>query len=180
MPLTEDGVTIALELLNSWDELVDPPELLRDAETLRRWLSSHGFDAGSITEEDVPKARELRARLTAPFDARSEAEAVDLLNDLLAELGTPPRLERSSAGWRLRCWPREDGLRAVGALGAFALLEAIRDLGWERFGRCEGAPCRCLYVDRSRNRSRRYCCRLCADRIAQARHRSRKRSAATP
>jgi predicted RNA-binding Zn ribbon-like protein len=56
---------------------------------------------------------------------------------------------------------------------------AIQTEGWERFGVCDALPCRCVYIDRSRNRSRRYCCQLCADRVAAAayRERARERSA---
>ncbi len=181
MPLTESGrgtgLAVAVDLVNSWDEFVRPPELLRDVESLRTWLRWHGFEEAVrvVTEGDVPRARELRARLTRVFDASSEAESVAILNDLLAELGRPPRLERAAGGWRLRCWPDErEGLSSAVAYGALGLLEAIRDGGWERLGRCGGSPCRCVYVDRSRNRSRRYCCELCADRVAQAQHRRRR------
>jgi predicted RNA-binding Zn ribbon-like protein len=57
-----------------------------------------------------------------------------------------------------------------------SLLEAIRDDGWDRFGICAGAPCCCVFVDRSKNRSRRFCSDLCADRVAQALHRERRRA----
>jgi predicted RNA-binding Zn ribbon-like protein len=56
-----------------------------------------------------------------------------------------------------------------------ALLEAIQEHGWRRFGICEARPCRNVYVDRSRNRSRRYCSAACANRAAQAAHRARAR-----
>ena len=49
------------------------------------------------------------------------------------------------------------------------------DSGLTRFGRCLANPCRCVFVDRSRNRSRRYCCDLCADRANQAAARRRRR-----
>ena len=58
---------------------------------------------------------------------------------------------------------------------AAALLVAIQTEGWERFGVCDALPCRCVYLDRSRNRSRRYCCQLCADRIAAAAYRERSK-----
>ena len=33
---------------------------------------------------------------------RNESEAVDLLNELAREYGTPPQLERANGAWRLR------------------------------------------------------------------------------
>jgi ABC-type dipeptide/oligopeptide/nickel transport system ATPase component len=56
---------------------------------------------------------------------------------------------------------------------AAALLVAVQTDGWERFGVCDALPCRCVYLDRSRNRSRRYCSQLCADRVAAAHYRDR-------
>ena len=179
MPLSEqrgNGAAIAVDLVNSWDEFDVPPELL-DARWLGRWLAWHGFEraAGLLGDADVPRARELRGRLERAFDAADVDEAVGILNALVDELGTPPRLERTPAGWELRAWPDEEaGLDSVVARGALGLLEAIRDLGWTRFGRCSGTPCRCVFVDRSRNQSRRYCCGLCADRVAQAAYRRRR------
>ena len=181
MPLTKlgrgGGVALAVDLLNSWDELDDPPELL-DERWLRRYLSWHGYEraAAAVGAEDVPAARELRERLRRAFDASAEEDAVAELNDLLRERGGPPRLEREGRRWRFRYGPDEDeGLGFLAPVTALGLLEVIRDDGLSRFGRCVAAPCRCVYVDRSRNRSRRYCCELCADRANQAAARRRRR-----
>jgi Putative stress-induced transcription regulator/CGNR zinc finger len=181
MPLTHSGrgtgAAVAVDLVNSWDEYPHVQELL-DAEFLHRWLSWHGFEqtARQVGDEDVPRARELRARLTSVFDAPDESRAVALLNELVAELGTPPRLELLDHDWRMRSWPDETaGVDAAVAYAAVGLQETIRDAGFERLGRCDGAPCRCVYVDRTRNRARRYCCQWCANRVAQARHRQRER-----
>jgi len=181
MPLSRqrgDLAAIAVDLVNSWDEYDDPPELL-SARWLRRWLAWHGLEAAAeaVSDDDVPRARELRDRLARVFDAADEDDAVERLNELAAELGTPPQLERGAGGWRLRSWPGEEaGVDGAVARAAVGLLEAIRDLGWGRFGRCDGAPCRCVYLDRSRNLSRRYCCHFCADRVAQAASRRRRRA----
>src|SRR3954452_5276400 len=180
MPLSEqrgEGVAIGVDLVNSWDELHREPELLSER-WLRRWLAWHRmYDAAEhVSEQDVARAQALRAPLAAAFDAPSEEEAVAALNGLLSQVGAPPRLERDAGRWGLRAWPAEESLDAAVARAALGLLEAIRDLGWARFGRCAGAPCRCVFVDRSRNRSRRFCCAMCSDRIAQAAYRRRKRA----
>jgi predicted RNA-binding Zn ribbon-like protein len=184
MPLTRDetrgsGLALAVDLVNTWDVLMPEPDLIDDLRDIRYWLDWHGLHeaAKQLQKEDVEGARALRSRFEAVFDAASEEDAVARLNELAREYGTPPQLERAGKSWRLRTWPDErEGLGAAAAYGTAGLLEALRDLGWRRFGRCAGAPCRCAFVDRSRNRTRRYCSNLCADRVAQAHYRARKKA----
>ena len=185
MPLTKlgrgGGVALAVDLLNSWDELEPDPELL-SPRYLRRYLEFHGYEAAAATvdEASVAPARALRERLREAFDAASEEDAVATLNALLAEHGRPPQLERAGREWRFRYGPDERaGIEFLAAPTALGLLETIREHGLSRFGRCKAHPCRCVFVDRSRNRSRRYCCDLCADRANQAAAR-RRRQAETP
>ena len=184
MPLTKleraTGAEMAVTLINSWDEYEPDPEHLRDADVLRRWFRGNGFPraADAVSDDDVSHARELRSRLTAAFDAPTQAEAVEALNALVEESGTAPRLEFDAGSWAFRSWPDEgEGLAFLAPYAALGLLEVIADGGWERFGRCAGSPCRCVFIDRSRNRSRRFCGELCADRVAQADYRRRRRRA---
>lgn len=183
MPLTRKGrgtgLALAVDLVNTWDELEPEPDLIEGVADVRTWLTWHGLDraARDAGEQDVDAVRALRTRFDAVFDAKDEAEAARLLNDLAGEYATAPQLERDGEGWRLRTWPDErDGLRFVAAYATAGLLDAFRTHGWARFGRCAGSPCRCAFVDRSRNRSRRYCTTLCGDRVAQASYRARKRT----
>ena len=185
MPLTElgrgGGIALAVDLLNSWDELEPDPDLL-SSRWLRRYLEFHGYEtaAAAVDEGRVAPARALRERLREAFDATSEEDAVATLNALLAEHGRPPQLERACGEWRFRYGPGEQtGIDFLAAPTALGLLETIREHGLSRFGRCKAHPCRCVFVDRSRNRSRRYCCDLCADRANQAAAR-RRRQAETP
>ena len=188
MPLTRDetrgsGLALAIDLVNTWDELEPEPDLIEGLQDVRTWLEWHGLPTGAkaLGEADVDRVRALRARFDRVFDADDEDEAASRLNELAREHGIPPVLERVGGSWRLRSWPDErEGLPAVAAYATAGLLAAFQELGWARFGRCAGAPCRCAFVDRSRNRSRRYCCTLCADRVAQAQYRSRKREASRP
>jgi predicted RNA-binding Zn ribbon-like protein len=92
----------------------------------------------------------------------------------LASAAVVQLVEDEDGRWRLSV----RGKHPLAALCAFGLLEGIREFGYSRFGICSGAPCRCVYVDRSRARARRYCSELCADRVNQARYRSRRRTRA--
>jgi predicted RNA-binding Zn ribbon-like protein len=188
MPLTSDetrgsGTAVAVDLVNTWDELHPEPDLIEGIDDVRTWLAWHGLTAaaGQVRDADVGRVRELRERLDRVFDAPDEETAADLLNELARDYGIAPQLERHGKGWRLRSWPDDDvGLPAVAAYAVAGLLATFQELGWRRFGRCAGSPCRCAFIDRSRNRTRRYCCTLCADRVAQAHYRARKRTSPAP
>jgi predicted RNA-binding Zn ribbon-like protein len=188
MPLTRDetrgsGLAVAIDLINTWDELEPEPDLIEGLTDVRTWLEWHGLSAAAkrMGEADVDRVRALRARFDRVFDADGEEAAANRLNELAHDYGTPPVLERAGGGWHLRSWPDEsEGLPAVAAYATAGLLAAFQELGWARFGRCAAGPCRCAFVDRSRNRSRRYCCTLCADRVAQAQYRARRREASRP
>src|SRR5205085_10035417 len=99
MPLTKlgrgGGIALAVDLLNSRDELDDPPELL-SVRWLRRYLEFHGFPgaAAGVGEPEVATARELRERLRRGFEAATVEEAVDALNEILRDFGEPPQLDR--------------------------------------------------------------------------------------
>jgi predicted RNA-binding Zn ribbon-like protein len=172
----DDPVALAIDVINTWDELEPEPELLQDVATLRRFLARRGFGAESNTAgaRELAELRALRDRLRVAFDVPDEETAVAFLNRILHESRAVPQLERDGRAWRFRfVGPLLDVLSAT---AASSLLEAIRVDGWDRFGRCAGSPCCCVFVDRSRNRSRRYCSTLCADRVAAAAYRSRRRS----
>ena len=72
MPLSEqrgEGVAIGVDLVNSWDELHDEPDILSER-WLRRWLAWHRmYDAAEhVSEGDLARARSCasgwRARST--------------------------------------------------------------------------------------------------------------------
>jgi predicted RNA-binding Zn ribbon-like protein len=62
---------------------------------------------------------------------------------------------------------------AAGA--AMGLAVRLADLGIDRFGVCQAAPCQGVFVDTSVNRTRRYCSDRCASRANVTAYRARKR-----
>jgi predicted RNA-binding Zn ribbon-like protein len=168
----DDPVRVAVDLANSWDVLADDPELLRAPSVLKGFLARRGYGNVRVNNRDLVRVRALRDSLRGAFTAEDEADAVRRLNRILRRSEARPEFAREGEEWRLR-WvgPVADSLASATAM---SLLEAIRDNGWERFGICAGAPCCCVFVDRSKNRSRRFCSHLCADRVAQALHRARR------
>jgi predicted RNA-binding Zn ribbon-like protein len=75
--------------------------------------------------------------------------------------------------------PTADLSAEVAALVLDALTHAMATGGPDRFGTCVGAPCACVYVDRTRAARQRFCCQLCNDRVAAAAYRSRRAASVT-
>jgi predicted RNA-binding Zn ribbon-like protein len=173
----KDSIGLAVSVANTWDVLNDPPELL-NVERLKILLRWFELDeaAAAATEADLTAIRDVRSRIRRAFEAESVEDAVVELNTLASRAGAVPQLERENGGWEFRYGVgRRTIAQELGGRSAVALLGVIEQGGWDRFGLCAAAPCCCVYVDRSRNRSRRYCCGLCADRATQAAARRRKR-----
>jgi predicted RNA-binding Zn ribbon-like protein len=174
-----DGIAFAVRLINTWDELEPDPECLGDVAFVRRFLDRHGLtDAGRVArDDDVEWLRDLRGRLTRAWDAVDEETAVAELNTILAGAQAQPWLSRRDGRSEFRYDRPGLPIRQFGdALASRSLLEEIACGRWSRFGRCVAAPCRCVFVDRTRAAVRRYCCRLCADRAAHQAFRRRARS----
>ena len=180
LPDEKDSIGLAVGLVNTWDVLNDPPELLNleRLKILLRWFELEEA-ADAATEPDIEQVRQVRGRVRRAFESNDEAEAVAELNALARRAKAVPQLEPANGGWAFRYGFGERNLATeLAGRAAVALLEVIERDGWDRFGLCAAAPCCCVYVDRSRNRSRRYCCSLCADRATQAAARRRKRQRA--
>jgi predicted RNA-binding Zn ribbon-like protein len=174
----DDPAALAVGLANSWDVLGPDPEHLRDADSVRSLLRFYGREelAERVRERDVAALRRLRGRLRAAFEANDEGAAVQILNATLRPAGSAPQLRRDGSGWAFAYHDARASLvDVVATTTAMALLDAIRTTGWSRLGVCAAAPCRCVYVDRSRSGNRRFCCQLCADRAHQAARRRRLR-----
>jgi predicted RNA-binding Zn ribbon-like protein len=62
---------------------------------------------------------------------------------------------------------------AAGA--AMGLAVRLTELGLERFGVCQAAPCQGVFIDTSTNRSRRYCSERCLSRANVTAFRARQR-----
>ena len=172
-----DGLAFVVRLLNSWDELEPERERLVDTEVAARFLRRHGFHdaAERMDQRELRALRSLRRAVRAAWDASSDEVAVEALNDLLATSSARPRLVREQDGWAYR-WdaPAARASSFTPALSASALLDEIREHGRRRLGVCDAGPCRCVYVDRSKNHNRRYCSVQCTNRASQAAARKRR------
>ena len=101
------------------------------------------------------------------------------LNDLLAESSALPQLTDHDGVWHFHFTPPESSLVAhMAAEAAMGLASVIRDHGLERLRVCAATGCSRVFVDTSRNRSRRYCNPdICGNRTNVAAFRARQRAA---
>jgi predicted RNA-binding Zn ribbon-like protein len=174
----ESGADLAVALVNTWDTYDDPHEHLVDLDDLRLFLRIVGRDqaARRAVDRDLAEIKQVRDRLRRVFDTKDVREAARVLNELADDARAVPRLERRGGAWELRFGPGQQEVAAhIGAACAAALLEIVQAHGLARFGTCAASPCTGAFVDRTKNRGKRYCCELCADRAAQSHHRARLR-----
>ena len=97
------------------------------------------------------------------------------VNALLASTGARPALDRHDGeGWHLHFHGARDGLASGWAAGCATGLAIV--LGTEAAGRlgvCTAPRCDRVYVDTSRNGTRRFCSTTCQNRVKTAAFRSR-------
>jgi predicted RNA-binding Zn ribbon-like protein len=153
---------------------------LPDAEALSDKYQFHGR---GLTRDDLPRLRAYRARLDTAAracEAGDASTAVEVLNGLLAETGAVPQIvSHSGRGPHVHVSrptaPLPDRMAAHFAMGLAELIVAGEG---GRVRSCASPTCQDLFIDLSRNRSRRYCDgRTCGNRLHVAAYRARKAAA---
>ena len=173
------AVALAVDLVNSYSPLQDRDDLV-DPGVLAPFLAAHQISgADPPTGGDLDQVRRLRARLRAVFEAPDQRAAAALLNRLLADSRANPQLtDHDGRAWHLHYTPPRTplGLR-LGADAAMGLAMVAAEHGFDRLRVCEGDRCRDVFVDASRNRSRRFCSpAVCGNRASVAAYRARRRA----
>ena len=171
-------VELALLLVNSHDLLEEQPDRLVDLGWLTRIFTAvgHGDLAAELEDADLPGLRELRDALRRVFESDDAGEVAALLNPLLERARAVLLLVDAPDGLALQVGVGLRGLAALEARLPTALAAYVADRGAPRLGVCNSDPCRCVFVDRTRAGTRKYCCTYCNDRHAARAYRRRKRS----
>ncbi|MGA7228372.1 MAG: CGNR zinc finger domain-containing protein [Acidimicrobiia bacterium] len=171
---------MAVDLVNSYD-MSSGEDDLKTPGDVATFIESHDDEwcrpGWEPNERDLHEIRALRSRLRQVFDAADESQAADLINDILADVNAVPRVSLHGPGPHLH-FESQGGSpsRYLGAITAMGLTTALIEGGFERFGVCHSATCEDVYVDTSRNRSRRHCSDTCTTREAVAAHRARQKA----
>jgi predicted RNA-binding Zn ribbon-like protein len=164
-------------LINSLDLLEDPPDRLTDLAWFREVAAGVGRDdiANTLRAGDLAELRQLRESLRAVFQATSPEEAASMLNPMLLRAFAVPQLVVSADRIALQVAAGQRGVAALAARLPAALAEHVALRGIARLGTCAALPCQCAFIDRTRARTRRFCCTACNDRAAARLYRQRKR-----
>ncbi len=141
-------------------------------------LRSGGSSAPEVSSQEAAALATVAAKLRAVFDSVGLGDidgAARLVNDLLAATGARPQLDRHDGEpWHLHFHGRTDALAQGWAAGCATGLAVV--LGtelYDRLGVCTAARCDRVYVDVSRNGTRRYCSTSCQNRVKAAAFRAR-------
>jgi predicted RNA-binding Zn ribbon-like protein len=168
------------EKLHAYDDLVTWAERvgLVTAEQGRRLRTAAGRSPGEAAAV-LRRARDLREAVFRIF-ARdgTHANDLDLLADEAARGAAERRLSATADGYAY-AWPESDRLERLlwpVALAAAELLTSAEDRS--RVKECAADNCNWLFLDMSRNRSRRWCdMKVCGNRAKARRFSARHRDA---
>jgi predicted RNA-binding Zn ribbon-like protein len=150
------------------DELATSAQLVA---LLDQWEYSGRRDGDDRELRDVRDARD-RLRELWLFDRDDAAGAV---NELLAEAHALPKLVRHDRlDWHIHATELDAPLaRRIMVEAAMALVDVIRADQMDRLRSCDADDCESLYVDLSKNASRRFCSTRCGNRMAVRAYRAR-------
>lgn len=174
---TEPALRSAVTLVNSGCE----PDTMTTLEQLRAFYRAEGYTGRPPrTIADLEAVRQIRPRLRELLIADRD-EAADLVNEILADLTTSPRLRRhDDLDWHLHIVDDNAPLHVrILAETAMAVTDLIRADELTRLGLCAADDCDGIVLDLTRNRSKIFCSPTCSNGMAVAAYRERQRQAAT-
>lgn len=173
---TTRTLMMAVDLVNTLPGLAGPDSMTTVAD-LDDLLSRHPY-TGTVdrSETTVREVRRLRARLRALWKVDRD-HAVPLINEMLADGSALPRLVKHEGyDWHIHATDDDSSL-AVRMMveSAMAFIDVIRADEYARVRTCEADDCEAVYIDYSKNRSKRYCdTGNCGNRMNVIAYRARK------
>jgi predicted RNA-binding Zn ribbon-like protein len=175
---TDASVRLMIELANSCGARPGSPDQLPDVQAVSEFLERHRMlGPNKASPRDVRELHKLRSGIRSVFRAlenQGDEAAVTELNGLLASAHVTPWIHLLS-GRRGEIFfaPQEAPLaRRVTCDAGLGLAMMMTD-HIDRLRTCAADDCETVFVDESRNRSRRYCSSRCSGRVNVAAFRSR-------
>lgn len=134
-----------------------------------------GGGRGVVLPAEAEELAAVATRLRAVFEAESADAAAVLVNAMLRDTGAHPVLQRHDGEpWHLHFHASDETLVSGWAAGcATGLAVMVGSEFYDRLGVCTAPRCDRVYVDTSRNGTRRYCSASCQSRAKTAAFRAR-------
>ena len=176
-----EALAAATELINTGRSA--DGDGLRTVADVQAFGDRYAFHGIAARPRDVSRLRAHRARLdeiAAHCESGDDEAAVEMMNALLAETGAVPQIvAHDGRGPHVHVSspvaPMADRIAAHLTMGLAELVVAGES---RRVRSCASPTCREVFVDLSRNRSRRYCdSRTCGNRLHVAAYRARRSAA---
>jgi predicted RNA-binding Zn ribbon-like protein len=148
---------------------VDPRAAVADA------LAGQDRSRPRMTDETAAAFADLASALRVVFDDPGGEPSARTINRLLRDTGARPQLDPAAGGgWSVHFHGSDDTLATGWAAGcAVALALAVGSDLAGRLGVCQAERCDRVYVDRSRNGTKRFCSTACQNRVKAAAFRAR-------
>ena len=170
---------LAVRLVNTDSLGHEGGDLLATLDGLRALVADREHLNHGITRADLEALRQLRGEFRAFFVACSAgngAQAAARLNELLIQYPVHPQLSgHDGQAWHVHYTESGSMADKYAAGAAMGLAVRLADLGLDRFGICQAAPCQGVFIDTSAGRTRRYCSDRCTNRANVTAFRARKR-----
>lgn len=169
---TESALASAAALVNS-----ETPEgdQLGDVDQLARFLDEWGVTGSRRGDEEELRAVQALRPLLRRMWQLAEEDLVTEVNGVLRDARALPQLVRHG-GWpyHLHATAADAELaQRMAVEAAMAFVDVVRQGELDRLRVCGAPGCDDLYVDLSKNHSRRYCSTACANRVNVAAYRAR-------
>jgi predicted RNA-binding Zn ribbon-like protein len=170
---------LAVRLVNTASLGHEGGDLLGTLDGLRVLVSDREHLNHGITRSDLEALRQLRGEFRGFFlscSLGSGTEAASRLNELLMQYPVHPQLSgHDGQPWHVHYTESGSMADKYAAGAAMGLAVRLADLGLDRFGICQAAPCQGVFIDTSAGRTRRYCSDRCTNRANVTAFRARKR-----
>jgi predicted RNA-binding Zn ribbon-like protein len=168
-----NAVELAIDLANA--DRQHPSWAADFVRTHEEWFTTRG--SSEMSSADAGRVAETADLVRAVAVATAQDEVVAGLNDLLSRARPQPYATDHDGDLHLHyAAPGAPAVEQLVTTVAMGLASVVAQHGWERLGVCAAESCGNVYVDTSRNASRRYCSNTCASRSTVAAYRARQKS----
>jgi predicted RNA-binding Zn ribbon-like protein len=161
---------LAERLVNTASFAYSGADQLATLDGLRILVADREHLNHGVTRQDLAELRALRGEFRAFFAACAAgdgADAADRLNSLMIRHPVHPQLSgHDGQPWHVHYTESGSMADKYAAGAAMGLAVRLSELGTDRFGTCQAAPCLGVFIDTTDDRTRRYCCEQCAERAA--------------